>query len=75
MSVSLGYTPEMERIASLENELDVLQKRPPRNKYTCTVCHGERRVDESYHGSPDFQPCLYCQGGKLIDEANKRIGL
>ena len=64
-----------DRIAALENEVDRLSGRKPRNKYTCTVCHGERVIDESYHGSPDFQPCSYCDGGKRIDEANRKAGL
>lgn len=75
MSIALGYTAEQERIAALENELDILRGRKPRNKYTCTVCYGERWIDQSYHGSPDFQPCSYCDGGKKIDAANAEAGI
>lgn len=70
MAIALGYTNDQCRLAAMENEIDAMRGRPPRNRYTCTVCHGERVIDESYHGSPEFRPCSYCDGGRKIDEAN-----
>ncbi len=71
--IKLDYNDTNHRIAELENEVDKLQGKQPRNKYTCTVCYGERRIDESYHGSPDYQPCSYCDGGRWIDLANETL--
>lgn len=73
MAIQFGYSAETHRIAALENEVDVLRGKRPRNRYTCTVCYGAGRIDQSYHGSPDFQPCSACDGGRLVDEANARL--
>lgn len=45
--LQFGYTAEQNRIASLENEVDRLAGRPPRNRYTCTVCYGDRVINEA----------------------------
>lgn len=73
MAVQLGYTDSDVRMAKIENEIDRMNGRRPRNRYTCTVCYGDRRIDASYHGSPEWEDCVYCAGGKKIDEANARL--
>lgn len=71
--VRLGYDSVSERIAKLENEVDRLFGRPPRNRYTCTTCHDTKMIDESYHGSPEFVKCHGCDGGRPVTEANGKL--
>lgn len=35
----------------------------PKIRDKCAACHGDREVDVSHHGSPEFVPCLACEDG------------
>lgn len=69
----LSYKPDQERVARLENELDIHLGKKPRNEYMCDHCYNRFVINESYHGSPSFVDCESCKGGRLVKEANERL--
>jgi hypothetical protein len=61
------------QFCALQNEVDILKGKSPRNKYHCINCNDLGYVDSSYHGSPDFEDCMACLRGSITKEMNRAL--